>query len=669
MLTINKIKLEHFMCCTDVSLDFSNKKTIVLEGDNGNGKSALLDSIAVCLAEHRRADKYSEYVQFGYDFAKIHLEAEINNEPIIFDVTLYVKGGTPFTRVVNYKGKSYQNTEVSKLLKELDLPFYSQIVFSMQGQDDIATMTPVVRASYLQRLLQFNFDSALSTIKNKLSEIETNKMYNKTKIEFNENEIKNKSFGEKTQLPYDIDTFKSKQNLLINYENQLKEKDDIYKLLSNIQCKISDINISLQDLKNKKENNETSKALLSSYNDKLLSETIKLKSLVKPELKEFEKIKEIKNVIKDKKELYSNNEKLLWNLNSEIKVLREREKLYKKGKCPNCGQDTTFIQKENITEKIDEKTKQIEKLKKENDTINFTIDDLENKVYDLEIQKSENTQELNDYKSNVIIIQSKIDNLRKMINSIQIKEFVDNSQELLKEKITLSNEEKNLKDKLNFLVDLEKEKLSLKKDIDFFTEIITRNEWIDSNNKKVQEEIDILKNQIDIINKLLIDQEKQYEHYKEAKKILDNDLPNYLIIKTCSRLESEMNDFIKIVFPTMSVSLFQNKKGVEFYYSKDSTDKLITAKMASGFEKSILSIAFKVALCKAYNLSLAILDEIDAFASDNNSEKTYTTLIENNIFNQLFITTHKPSTREILKDYFDDITFYHVERGKFTEIN
>ena len=90
--------------------------------------------------------------------------------------------------------------------------------------------------------------------------------------------------------------------------------------------------------------------------------------------------------------------------------------------------------------------------------------------------------------------------------------------------------------------------------------------------------------------------------------------------------------------------------------------------MASGFERSILSISFKIALCKAYNLSLSILDEIDAFASDGNSEKIYSSLLENDIFNQLFIITHKPNTLETMRDYFDDLTVYHVEKGVFTEV-
>ena len=656
------------MCCSNVELDFSNKKNIVLEGDNGNGKSALLDSIAVCFSEYRRADKYSEYVQFKHDFAKIHLEALINDEPIIFDVTLYVKGGTPFTRIVTYKNKTYQNTEVSKLLKELDLPFYSQIIFSMQGQDDITTMTPAVRASYLQRLLQFNFDSALETIKNTLSEIETNKMYNKNKIEFAEKEIKNKCFEEKKELPYDTDTFNSKKEKLVEYENQLKEKDSIYQNITDIQKQMNDIALKGTEISNKDKNNKNSELLLNQYNAEIDSEIEKLNSLQKPEKKDFNSILELKEKIKSINSELSDIDKKIWNTTSDIKILKEREKLHKNGKCPCCGQSTDFIQHENIEEQINKKLIELKKFEAEKAELSLINDNTEKEIKQLETEKNNYDKNINKYNSDMIIIKSKIDNLKNLASSIKFEDFVDNRKELLKQKQDLIYQEQQLHFRLESLSKIENEKITLEKEIDLFTSIMIKNEWIDSNNYKIQNEISNLKSQIESLNGLLATQEKQYEYYKEAKKLLDNDLPNYLIVKTCSRLESEINDFIKIVFPTMNVSLFQNKKGVEFYYSKDSTDKVMTAKMASGFEKSLLSIAFKVALCKAYNLSLSILDEIDAFASDSNSEKIYSTLIDNNIFNQLFIITHKPSTRELIKDCFDDVTFFHVEKGKFIEI-
>ena len=151
MIELNNLHLEHFMKITEADLDLSSAITI-LEGDNGQGKSAVMEAIAVCLAERKRADSVKEFVQKGFEHAKIILEMKYNSVPIIFNVVLNVRGGTPLERDVEYEGKHYINSEVTDLIKGLDFTFYSDIILSMQGQDDIATMTPVQRANLLQRL-------------------------------------------------------------------------------------------------------------------------------------------------------------------------------------------------------------------------------------------------------------------------------------------------------------------------------------------------------------------------------------------------------------------------------------------------------------------------------------------------------------------------------------
>ena len=50
------------MCCDKAYFDFNNASTIILEGDNGQGKSAVLEAVAVCLAEHKRADSFKDFI-------------------------------------------------------------------------------------------------------------------------------------------------------------------------------------------------------------------------------------------------------------------------------------------------------------------------------------------------------------------------------------------------------------------------------------------------------------------------------------------------------------------------------------------------------------------------------------------------------------------------------
>ena len=674
MLTINTIHLEHFMCCENVSLDLSNKRNIVLEGDNGNGKSALLDAIALCLAEHRRADKYAEYVQTGYNECKIDLTATVNGEPIVFNIILLVSGGTPFNRIVTYKGKTYQNTEVSGLLNELELPFYSKLIFSMQGQDDIATMSASVRADYLQRLLQFDFDNALIKLREKLSEIETNQMYNQNQVDFNTKAIKSKVIKDSLPLPCSLTEYEEKKVHLDELEVLLKEKDKIFAALQEAQQKITADKIRESELKTQIQHNvniDVEKEEILKQIDQLNSE---LKQLKVPENKDFDgQIKEIENDITRRKSFVDADQKKVWEINSQITSLKKREELHKQGKCPTCGHSTDFIEHENNTQKIEELEASLMQYSQEIISYNDSIKTLETRKSSLNAEKFANAQEAADYNSKVVILTSNIKGLQSNYSTFEPYEVDETELPRIRDELAkLELEVKEYQKKLDNLKVLSEEHKTLKAFVDDFSNTLLRNEWIEKDNLKTKSEIEDLEVQINKLTQIIAQQEKDYEYHKEAKKLLDTDLPNYLIVKTCARLEQEMNNFIHVVFPTMNISLFQGRRGVEFYYSKtektDDKRKLISAKMASGFERSILSISFKIALCKAYNLSLSILDEIDAFASDGNSEKIYSSLLENDIFNQLFIITHKPNTLETMRDYFDDLTVYHVEKGVFTEV-
>ena len=124
----------------------------------------------------------------------------------------------------------------------------------------------------------------------------------------------------------------------------------------------------------------------------------------------------------------------------------------------------------------------------------------------------------------------------------------------------------------------------------------------------------------------------------------------------------------------MRVKLLQKKNGVEFYYipnirefekTKDISklENWLSTKMTSSFEKELLNIAWRVALAKAYNLDILLLDEVDASSSIENSNRVFQE-ISNLGFSQLLIITHKPQVIDILKEKHK-VTLYTVENGEF----
>ena len=82
MIELESLHLEHFMRITKADIDLRSAITI-LEGDNGQGKSAVMEAIAVCLAERKRADSVKEFVQKGFDHAKIILKMKYNSVGLV----------------------------------------------------------------------------------------------------------------------------------------------------------------------------------------------------------------------------------------------------------------------------------------------------------------------------------------------------------------------------------------------------------------------------------------------------------------------------------------------------------------------------------------------------------------------------------------------------------
>ena len=60
MLKLNSLHLEHFMCVTEADLNF-DANCVIIEGDNGQGKSAIMEAVAICLSERKRSDSVRVY--------------------------------------------------------------------------------------------------------------------------------------------------------------------------------------------------------------------------------------------------------------------------------------------------------------------------------------------------------------------------------------------------------------------------------------------------------------------------------------------------------------------------------------------------------------------------------------------------------------------------------
>lgn len=692
MLILKSLHLEHFMCITEADLNF-DANCIIIEGDNGQGKSAVMEAIAICLSERKRSDSVKEFIQKPHDHAKIILDLIYNDEQILFDVNLNHKGGTPLERDVLYKGKHYINSEVTDLIKELDFTFYSDIIMQMQGQDDIATMTPVMRLNLLQRLFQFDFTEEIGPIQEKLEEFVKNKTLDIDKIDFLEKANKQKDTTLKSLKEKDFDFSKEDYD---NYKNELDDKKAQVEKLSNDLDKTFEILQKKTDLQGMIDTIENQQAGIAQklLDNKKAAEALKkadyptqISSLGTGETDAMMKKAAAEDIIKNKKNAIAQLETSISSINVQIGELNAAKKncdhkleLAKKGICPECGKPTDDI----------DDVKIIKEKEEYDDKIGDEIEKKDNLIIEMNKYKDEVAAQ----RKQISVLEANISRFDTEAKMLEQQEAAEKAKLIPEEKIKeYEGKLKELDEKAKPLYDLihdydnqlsdrnkktlEKSKLKteiadLEKKIKGSDEIADHNKVVELQRMSIKNEILENEKNIEVFRNLISDIDLNVQTYNEVLRVLDKELPNYLVVKTCAKLEAEMNNFVNIVFPNFRLRLLQSRRGVEFFYTTDPnvdmTDikKLINSKMASGYEKSVLGLAFKVALCKAYNLSFIALDEIDAAASEGNSVLTMESLISSNIFNQIFFITHKEATRDIIKSLSSSVICYHTEKGVFT---
>ena len=140
-----------------------------------------------------------------------------------------------------------------------------------------------------------------------------------------------------------------------------------------------------------------------------------------------------------------------------------------------------------------------------------------------------------------------------------------------------------------------------------------------------------------------------------------------MVIKTCETLSNSINDIVRKVFPYMSVRLQGDKKGVNFFYkTDDSRDDWMSVSMASGAQRQVLSLGYKLAIAKNYHSSSIFLDEIDSSCSIEAAKIIYEFILSLDDFDQIFLITHKPDIIDVAKD--KDVVLYGVDHGEYSLI-
>jgi DNA repair exonuclease SbcCD ATPase subunit len=690
----------------DLDLD---GKIIIISGKSGQGKSAVIDALALCLSSKKRSALYSEYVKQGCTHSKVILDCIINNEPVNFNLQINLVRGTPFQMNLTYKGKVYKNTEATEILQSFDIEYYADIIFSMQSDDfkDITQLSPTQRANYLQRLLNFDFLEEKEALKKNIDDF-TAKLLKISNDLSLFTQLKEKEELEKENLI----TIKTDITEIEKYKKNIEENQKLIAKAQEDQIKINELNKLFNENAEKLNNLFEEETELKSQFNTLHNHSIDIKKYED----EIENLEENRIVLRKelrKLDMDKNAEDTrITALNKQIKETNEERKkdseiskklihiqtLYKDKKCPHCGQDTTTHALLELTSllattsyKSNSKVPSIEHAISyfEKKIIEYDAD-----LFSFEHMKSTINEEIIKVISEISIKQSNLSTYEKTIASTQTK--IDNSNYDPLELVRLQSELTKLaENRTNLILDQDQIKYDLSKFsvynisdisdkivkltniINEYEASIQKNNEIKERNKKREESIKNYQIKIDEQSKESGDITSQLNIHNEAYNILDKTLPNYMVINTCSKLQEEMNNFIQSIFPTYEVRLSNSKKGCEFFYTKDRTiieqDKKknnawINSKMSSGFEKAALTLSFKVSLAQLYSLNIIIGDEIDQNADNESSEKLFENLITLP-FDQLFLITHKNEIKEFINENLSDVKNYEVKAGVFESSN
>lgn len=575
-MKINRLHLENYRIHENLDVEFDKGINLLL-GENGKGKSSILEAIGYALFGSDLRGTKKEAIQYGKKSGKIEVEfTGIDGEEYI--VTRRLPGGSTIiykksNPELELQGKEERIRELCGIKGNIK-DIYDNVIVAKQNEFISAfKASPKIRGDIFDRV----FNTAIyreiydgysqrveSEYKTKI-DIERKNIENITEIMDNPQEIEK-------NLNFEIERneeFEKYLNNLIAEKRELKDKLNQINLIeieiekikgSILQCNETIKNLNIQNEKLIKQIEESIKAkkVADENKDKYESylKNSNILENIKNEKKEIEKIAENQNNLE--KELI-NLEKIKGDYISQIELL--------KSKIDNLKEDNNKngTKERSLEKEIEEKNKNIEiyqtQLEK-NKPLLSKIEDYENKIVEWEDKIKDFKRSLKDKKSNLNLhIEEKnqllSENLDERIS--EFEEIEKNKRECEKEReqnISLgrANEEayKKLKNSLCPFLNETCKNLSGKNINDFFinrrkeyTEIITRknleieqiSEKLKDKDKIIEKKIKLnsLENDIKLEKKDIEEDERKLKRGEEKLENKKNEYEKW-------KLENKLNN-------------------------------------------------------------------------------------------------------------------------------
>ncbi len=528
-MILKSLHLKNFLIHEDTKIDFSEKGITVFIGENGAGKSSILEAITFALFGKSDKGNQASLVKWGRKQATVILDFQKGNSVYRIERVITLRGNKASSTGTVYQKKGdryipyYQKNitkEIPKLTGITNKIFSSSILVKQGDIEGILKLSPKERGKVLEEILDMTLYQLLSE-----------KAAEKRKTLQIERETLKNSIPDTEEIKERIDVLEKE------YKKLLEEKEDIEKRLSWEKQKERELKDILEKVLNEK----------NAY-EKKLEEIQNLKEKKENYLQEINRYKNLLHQIEEK-------EKQLKKLEEEVKELEKIEELLK-----------TFMEYEKLEEKnsfLEKEIKEYEgkrryiqeysslyetyiSFEKEYKTLNQRLKELsikEGKKETLSQQIKKLKEERKKHQLKALEIAKKLQSFKKIyktleLNPVIINQFIQNNkeaidfytkkkEELLKELSALETEGKKLNKDIQNLEKLEGTCPTCKRPIEehskeaLLKELREELEAKREKYKKIKEEIQKIEEKLSVEKQLtpvLEEFKQEYEKYKQVNK-------------------------------------------------------------------------------------------------------------------------------------------------------
>lgn len=697
-MQIKSIKLQNFGNIKEFQKTFTNNLTI-LSGDNGNGKSTVLKAFLL-----NAFDSYTGVLADYINWSAKSFSVEVE----------FTHKGSTFLSYVQYDGSSTERTltidggdmlrgdEAKRKLKEiLDPDLLKAAALSLEQEVDIVTAKPADRRNYLQRIYNLDYKQVIQVIQQEAQE----KTVEQARVTGEIKALQERTYeiGEKPVAPFSEEQYDSYKQQEQEYLKQVlelqKQKSDQERLLVSFEALMSKEKIIKDKIQVYEDEVQSIQKTIDELPVSEKAEQQRLAEVIQSVQKEvgnyeetykFQKktLEETFNTLDQVQEVPAFDEDAFILLKANLSSKRSQLQTLKSAKdvCPTCGQSIsspehiakrnveieeleTFIEKGIKGLDAQEKTRKwIKQLEVSNQGIREQETLIKHKIETLNTTYQERMQT---YREKLKACQQDMDSVQlrfakeqeHLNNALSAAKTVllDNQEFLasvLSEKTVIKEQACNFEDVGTTLRSVQELLDSVVDLLASYSVYKTRKDEYDKRCKAVeiqkaqdQKEIEALQKEVQLLSASIADAEVEV-------KILKTDFPVYVISRVVKDIEYHMNEFLKKTYNgRYTVEVLDKNGSLRIVYGAKKQD----VSLASGYEKSLFNLAFKIAISKAIGNRCLILDEADATASTKNSSLFYTVLANSigSYFDQIILVSHKEAIRDMLENEFgaEVITF------------